>query len=118
MCEKRHRSPSSDWPRNSDGDVLRSMAKRGFDFSLPHEIDFNIDFQAWPPPAEAIQLLRSKCQDVKIYDEGQYVQLRINAHVTYEFVIRTQADFSEQMKAFGGVCESWGVFYMPFKPEA
>lgn len=99
------------WPLDSDGDVLRRLVNGGFDFSRPHEVDFNIDFQAWPPPVEALQFLGSKYPGVEIHDKGHYVQLKIEACVTYDFVVQTQAVLSEQMKPFGGTCESWGVFH-------
>lgn len=38
----------NNWPSDIDGDVLRLLEERGFDFNLAHEIEFIIDFKCWP----------------------------------------------------------------------
>lgn len=39
-----------DWPNDADGDVSRRLLHHGFDFSRPHAVDFNVDFDRWLPP--------------------------------------------------------------------
>ena len=37
------------WPETADGDVFRRLQSSQFDFSSLREIDFNVDFEHWPP---------------------------------------------------------------------
>lgn len=103
------------WPDNADGDVLRRMESKGFDFRKPHEIEFNVDFNSWPPAKEAIDALKREYPSVLIYpqmdsDPG-YVQFRLFGLVSYNLVTKTQTFASDLMRPFGGVCESWGVLH-------
>jgi hypothetical protein len=101
-----------DWPTNADGDVFRRLQSQGFDFTIPHKIDFQIDFDAWPPSNEAIATLKRKYQ-VERYepelDSPGYIQITLFALLTYDFVIDIQGSLSRQLSPFGGVCEAWGV---------
>ena len=103
------------WPADSDGDVLRRMQASGFDFSKTHSIDFNVDFENWPPPQVALDLLRAQYGDIELFDPDErgmgYVLFRVVALATYELVTSVQKDATSGMKPYGGVCESWGVLY-------
>ena len=107
-------SSGADWPDDADGGVLRRLVAQGFDFSKPHEIDFNIDFGSWPPHPDALECVRSRCPNViPIAPEdgfNGYFLIRIIHNVTYEFVVETQRELSKLMAPFGGVCESWGLY--------
>ncbi|MYM67077.1 hypothetical protein GTP45_09575 [Pseudoduganella sp. FT55W] len=76
------------WPNDVDGDVFRRMKSSGFDFDATVDIDFNIDFDDWPPSAELIELLREKFAVVRVYESDDlgsgYIQLVLNERVTYE----------------------------------
>jgi Regulator of ribonuclease activity B len=104
---------NTNWPDDADGDVFRRLFEHGFDFSTSHTVDYNIDFDAWPPPSEAIDALRSIYGVVALYepdDLGQgYAQFQIYGPVTYETVTSVQRRASSVMASFGGICESWGV---------
>jgi Regulator of ribonuclease activity B len=104
----------ADWPDDADGGVLRRLAAQGFDFSIPHEIDFNIDFENWPPPPDALGRIRECYPDVSSVDPDDgfngYFLIRLFRKVTYEFVVETQRELSKFMAPFGGVCDSWGLF--------
>jgi hypothetical protein len=101
------------WPRNADGDVFRRLEDHGFDFSSVHEIDFNVDFEDWPPSPDTIQWLTDNFALVTLCepsaDLGGYVQFKIRSRLTYELVVNTQARVSAEMAKHGAVCESWGV---------
>ncbi|MEZ5465037.1 MAG: ribonuclease E inhibitor RraB [Lysobacteraceae bacterium] len=101
------------WPDDADGDVFRRLFERGFDFSEPHSVDYNVDFSSWPPDKSAIELLRSQYGSITLYEPDEhgdgYVQFHIYAPLTYEGVITVQSTVNEAMKPYGGVCESWGV---------
>ena len=103
----------ADWPDDADGDVFRGLAADGFDFSQNWAVDYNVDFERWPPPKAALELLRAKYGDVHLFppEEGDigYVQFQIFGPVTYEGVTSTQREVSDAMQPFGGVCESWGL---------
>ena len=92
------------------------MLSDGFDFDTPCTIDFNVDFGAWPPPDQAIQLLKQQFPGkTKVYAHADkkdgYVLLQVVQLLSYEFVIHVQSTVSELMSPYGGICESWGVFH-------
>ena len=101
------------FPDDVDGDVLRKLEEVGLDFDQPHSIDFNVDFNSWPPPGDALKTLKDKFGSIEVYEpEGEYdgyVLFTLKELLTNELVIDTQNQASEQMSEFGGVCESWGV---------
>lgn len=103
------------WPDTADGDVFRSLETKGFDFAKPAKIDFEIDFDIWPPPDEAIAGILSEYPDAKVFppEDGHagYVHVQQDAVLTYEFVVMRQVEITELVKAFGGVCEAWGVLH-------
>src|SRR5476649_3008144 len=95
------------WPNDADGDVFRRMQKSGFDFDKTVDIDFNVDFYAWPPSEELLSMFRSQFNNVKIYSPDSsgdgYVQFVLNAVPTYELVMSIQKSVSEMAARFGGV---------------
>jgi len=103
------------WPTDSDGDVFRRMEASGFDFSREHSIDFNIDFEKWPPPQAALDLLQAQYGNVEIFNPDErgagYVLFRIVARASYELVTSVQRNATSAMQPYGGVCETWGVLF-------
>lgn len=101
------------WPSDADGDVFRRLEASDFDFTAEYEIDFNVDFEHWPPHPDAIAWLQSNYPHVEIYkpedDFSGYVQFKIRSKVNYTLVINTQAEVTRSMQQYGGLCESWGV---------
>ena len=101
------------WPADPDGDVFRRLQAQGFTFSEPHAIDFNVDFNEWPPPQEAIIALRSQHPNLEVVepdaDSPGYVLFQVVGKVSYELVTSVQRSASSLVAKFGGVCESWGV---------
>jgi hypothetical protein len=101
------------WPDDADGDVMRSLEDSGFDFSREHAIDFNVDFEDWPPPDEALLAIRRKFPDAEVYEpedeDPGYVLFQVRAPVSYELVMRVQRETTELMAPFDGRCEFWGV---------
>lgn len=103
------------WPNDADGDVFRKLHSKGFDFSKVYTIDFNVDFDSWPPSAEAIAALKGAFPDAKIYEEEDgedgYILFKLEAPLTYELVTSTQVKASELVNRYGGRCESWGILH-------
>lgn len=103
----------SAWPADVDGDVFRRMQLSGFDFEAPTDIDFNVDFDTWPPTDEFVERLRAQFAKVEIFppdsDGDGYVQAVVHAPLTYELVMFIQRSISDLASAYGGVCDSWGV---------
>lgn len=107
------------WPSDADGDVLRRLEENGFNFDREVEIDFNIDFNHWPLTNDEVEQIQGLYPKAAFYDpdeedieEGNligYVQFKVKAKVTYDLVINTQERVTEQMKQYGGWCESWGL---------
>jgi hypothetical protein len=108
------KSPQPHWPRDADGDVLRRMEARGFDFDQPCLIDFNVDFDSWPPSEVALTWLERQFPSSKGYpssEAGGYVHFQVYGKLTYELVVNTQRVVSKEMVKFNGICESWGVLH-------
>lgn len=103
------------WPQDADGDVLRHLAQTGFDFNMPHRIEFEIDFDSWPPPAALLQLLHEQYSQVEVIEPDEeddgYILFAVDAKLTYELVAFVQDTVSGLAAPFGGVCESWGVLH-------
>jgi hypothetical protein len=103
------------WPKGADGDVFRRLEAHGFDFTKQHEIDFEIDFCAWPPSEESIAAVRGVHPNVRICQpDGNYrgyLHLSIMDFVTYDLVVSVQSDMTALVAPFGGACESWGVLH-------
>ncbi|HEY0063807.1 MAG TPA: ribonuclease E inhibitor RraB [Telluria sp.] len=101
------------WPGGADGDVFRRLQKHGFDFSARTDIDFNVDFEEWPPKEAFVRALRARFQRLQLHPPGPrgqgYVEFVVSGILTYELVISTQRSVSQMAKPFGGVCDSWGV---------
>jgi hypothetical protein len=60
--------PTGSWPSDTDGEILRGLAGKGFDFSQVHTIQYNVAFEGWPPPRDAIETLRSMYSGVEIIE--------------------------------------------------
>lgn len=104
------------WPDDDDGDVMRRLEAAAFDFSIEHEIDFNVDFFEWPPAEDAMNRLKpfGKLESFAPDEEFPgYVQIQIHSKVTYETVTAMQRRVSNAMAPYGGICESWGVMQAP-----
>jgi hypothetical protein len=103
------------WPEDADGDVLRRLERNGFEFGKPCHMDFNVDFDAWPPAPEAIEILEKLYSNATLNEPTEdfngYVQFQVFGSLTYDLVVSVQSSVSELMAPFGGVCESWGVLH-------
>lgn len=103
------------WPDDVDGDALRRLEGVGFDFQKPCTVDFNVDFDDWPPPADALALLGSNFPSATIHDPSDdsdgYVQFQVFETLSYALVTGIQAKVSAWVGPYGGVCESWGVLH-------
>lgn len=101
------------WPCDADGDVFRRLAAAGFDLSKETDIDFNIDFDTWPPSPALMQTLEKRFANVALHEPDShgdgYAQLVLRNLLTYDFVISTQAALTILAAPYGGLCESWGV---------
>jgi hypothetical protein len=101
------------WPNNADGDVMRSLQAGGFNFDREVEIDFNIDFDEWPPDSSVTGMLQNKLPSAVISVEEGCLLVQVRARLTYQFVINMQAELTALSDPFGGICESWGVWSDP-----
>ncbi|ESQ83234.1 hypothetical protein AEAC466_13360 [Asticcacaulis sp. AC466] len=74
-----------DWPSDADGDVMRRLQKGGFDFDREVEIDFNIDFDRWPPDASIMAVLANAFPSATVSVEEGYMRVQVRSLVTYAF---------------------------------
>jgi hypothetical protein len=88
---------SRNWPDDADGDVMRRLQDANFDFSREVELDFNVDFETWPPNEEVMASLARIRPDARLtlYDEDKCVLIQITALLTYHFVLSVQAELTE-----------------------
>jgi hypothetical protein len=100
-------------PNDADGDAIRRLQSQNMDLTAPYWIDFNVDFDSWPPAPQALERLRKTYPKgkVEVWDDEELhsVIVQLFDPVTYEFVVRIQAEISSLMAPFGGRCEAWGV---------
>jgi hypothetical protein len=105
--------PLGSWPEDADGGVFRRLASSGFEFDVPHTLDYNVDFASWPPPEAAIAALSSKFGTLTVYkphgSSAGYVLFQEIGLVSYPRVMEVQRVATEAVAEFGGICESWGV---------
>ncbi len=110
----------NEWPADDDGDALRMMRENGFDFDQDADIDFMVDFEAWPPAPAILDLLEARYPGIELFEpeDGElgYVQFVVAGRLTYELVRSVQAVVSEVARPYGGVCEAWGVYFKPDAP--
>ncbi|PAJ72225.1 hypothetical protein CJF42_22370 [Pseudoalteromonas sp. NBT06-2] len=107
------------WPTDIDGDVLRLLEERGFDFNLMHEIEFIIDFKDWPLSKEQQnevlgKLPQGSCveADEELIEEGDpsgYVSFKVKNTVTYDFITFEMKRLSSLFADMDGYCDSWSV---------
>ncbi len=101
------------FPDDVDGDVLRRLEESGFDFQKPTTIDFNVDFDSWPPHPDAVSKLKEFAGAIEIYEpDGEYsgyILFNIHQILSYKLVIETQDNVTSLVAEYGGICESWGV---------
>ncbi|RJE75917.1 hypothetical protein BGP78_16380 [Pseudoalteromonas sp. MSK9-3] len=107
------------WPTDSDGDMLRLLEERNFDFNVLHNIEFNIDFQAWPLSKDQQVSILEQLPDASFVepdedsiaegDESGYVSFAVKNKVTYEFITQEQERLGDLFSDIGGFCNSWGV---------
>jgi regulator of RNase E activity RraB len=101
------------WPDDEDGEVLHKLSIEGFDFSAEYPIDFSIDFDDWPPPAEFVELVRQRYEEVELSEPQDgfpgYIMIVLQAQLSYELVTTMKAELSELAEPYGGWCEAWGV---------
>ena len=102
------------WPSDADGDVFRRLASDDFDFSASHSIDFNVDFESWPPSPDFVAILKNRYPNLHVFEPSDsyrgYIQFVVNAKLTYELVMSIQSAISALAAPYGGVCESWGGY--------
>jgi hypothetical protein len=103
------------WPNDADGNVFRRLQEQNFDFEKPYAIDFQVDFDRWPPTRQALERLRNRYPSATAHEPDAesrgYVQFQVRDRLTYELVTRIQADITDLMAPFGGKCNSWGVLH-------
>lgn len=99
--------------------MFRRLQEDGFDFEQEVDIDFNIDFDAWPLSEDATDYLKSRFPNgVLIHpDEDDFAEgidkgyfcFVVKAKLDYDFVVEMQRKVSEEMAPFGGRCNAWGI---------
>jgi hypothetical protein len=58
---------TADWRDDANGGVFRSLAADNFDFCRPYPVDYNVDFESWPPVARALDWLEASYGRLGLY---------------------------------------------------
>lgn len=105
-----------DWSIDKDSALLKRLQCNGISLSDSHQLEFNVDFNFWPPSSEALSFLKTQYGNLKLFEPGSldelqegYVSLRIKSNLSYNFVTNMQREISDAMNPFGGYCNSWAV---------
>ena len=101
------------WPSDADGAALRSLEVGGFDFSKPALVEFEVDFESWPPCPEALRLMAREYPSVTVCTTGDermgYLEFQVYALVSYELVGNVRGYVAELLYPYRGTCSSWRV---------
>lgn len=105
---------SDNYPNDSDGGALKSVASHGSDMSKPIFIDFQILFAS----EAGAQLMSDMAYDLgyhtKVYKNevasGWTCECSTRMVASYEAVIAIQAELAELGAECGGTCDGWGTF--------
>ncbi|MCF2859142.1 ribonuclease E inhibitor RraB [Pseudoalteromonas sp. SMS1] len=106
---------TSSWPSDADGEMLRILAERDFDFKAIHNIEFYVEFASWPLTEAQQKEIENKLPEVdyiepNVEDElPGHVLFTAKSKVTHEFVTQEQKRLSDIVTDMGGFCNSWAV---------
>lgn len=103
-----------DYPDDSDGDALRSVAADGNDMSAPMVVEFPVVVPAETPAKQFASVASARGYQVHLWrdEEGSDwdVICAIKMVPTHADVVRIQRELTEWAAPFGGYCDSWGTF--------
>lgn len=109
------------FPDDDDGDVLRSLQKKGVDLSQPRGIDFYCWARDQATAEQIAALLDSRGfkSDVSDSDESEPADQRYSVYAAkwmvpdYEDLLRIQAELNVLLFRFGTCCDGWGTLVDP-----
>lgn len=98
------------FPNDVDGDVLRALQAKGFDFASEHSVDFFVDFGEHPNRANVEESVRvhlptAQCE----WESEKCLVVSVVMRVTHHGVVDTQEVLSRAVADVGGWCDAWGV---------
>jgi hypothetical protein len=107
-----------EFPADLNGDVFRRMQASGFDFSIPHDVEF---FAVFRTEAEADEVGQLYLADHKAGSRlvnietrpaesgGMELELVKNMVLTYDAVTAFEAGLKERVAMRDGYLDGWGV---------
>jgi regulator of RNase E activity RraB len=102
-----------DFPRDSDGDVLRGLAAAGNDMSAPMQIEFYVwarDVTLAQRVAGLVEAL-GYATEVFIDDTSSRISVYCTREMIpqYDLIIQAQKDIDELLRPFDMICDGWGT---------
>jgi hypothetical protein len=106
------------YPNDASGDVFRRLEAHGFDFSVPHNVEF---FALFPTESQADKVARQYAAKHAAGDTLTNIETRPAKKggmelvvvkpmlVTYEGVTKFEAELSARVSPEGGRLDGWGV---------
>jgi hypothetical protein len=110
------------YPNDLNGDVFRRMEAHGFDFKVPHDVEFFAIFPTEELADEVATLYleehragetMKKIRTKPGRDGGMELVLVKPMLVTYENVDRFESELGNRVAARGGYLDGWGVLQEP-----
>ena len=109
------------FPDDDDGDVLRSLQKKGVDLNQPRDVDFYCYARDRATADRIIMLLDGMGFTSSVFDDDESestderlsVYSTINMMPDYDDLIRTQIELNEVLRPFGTHCDGWGTLVDP-----
>ena len=101
------------FPGDENGDVLRLLQKKGFDFSTEHIFDYEHIFRTEKSAQEFADEIRKRNLSAQInFQEGVSnwnVTVKVRHELTHAKISQTEAELNDLAVQFGGKKDGWGV---------
>jgi hypothetical protein len=105
---------SVDFPDDENGNVLRSLIKRGDPLTEPREINFHFLFPTRSQAIGFIEILPDKAlrHEISWYAEREVWQITVVKHMipTHQEITELENHLIDKAHPLDGVADGWGCF--------
>ena len=102
-----------DFPDDENGDVLKLLQKKGFDFSTEHIFDYEHIFRTEKSAQEFADEIRKRNLSANTNFQESVsnwnVTVKVRHEPTHAKISRTEAELNNLAALFGGKKDGWGV---------
>ena len=102
------------FPSDADGDVLKSLASKGFDFDTPTDVEFYCYAEDTAKAAGIAKMMQDVGFEADIYEDDRVsVYFKKQMILTYDSVVDEQKIANQRLSAFQSECDGWMVGFVP-----